>query len=123
VTGKLFLSAFREICRRRTISGSEDAFLELNLWIRSYKNEKEKCPLSDDEDLHCILSRSANFEQFRERLLTPQFEGITHFMSENWTFSRVIFFLLGHHTGTLQMNFKVCSELSLQISLCIPRHL
>jgi hypothetical protein len=42
------------------ISRSEDAFAELNPWIRSYKNEKEKCLRSADEDLNAILSSIAN---------------------------------------------------------------
>jgi hypothetical protein len=36
---------------------------ELNLWIRSYKNEKEKCPLSVDEDLNSSRARSSNSEK------------------------------------------------------------
>jgi hypothetical protein len=42
------------------ILGLADAFLELNLWTRCYKNEKEKSPPSADEDLNPILWMGAN---------------------------------------------------------------
>jgi hypothetical protein len=58
--GETAFVSFSRGCRRRMISRSEDVFLEFNLWIRSYKNEKEKSPPSADEDLNSILSMGAN---------------------------------------------------------------
>jgi hypothetical protein len=51
--------------------------------------------------------------------LSRRFEGHSPDRA-NRTFSRIVFSLLGHRT--LQLNSKIWTELSLQISLCTPRN-
>jgi hypothetical protein len=70
-TGDCIFRSSRD-SRWRTISGSEDAFLELNLWIRSYKNEKEKCRLFADEDLN---SRSVQLRTIQTNRTDPSICG------------------------------------------------
>jgi hypothetical protein len=96
------------------ISRSEDSCLELILWIRSYTNEPDNSPPSSHEDLDSILRGVQIANNSGNRWLTPQFEGVADVPMkgknklgnvERSTFSRVVFFLLGHYT--LPMNSKV----------------
>jgi hypothetical protein len=61
---------------------SEHPFLELNLWIRFYKNEKGKCPLSADGKSRFYSLDESKLRPIQRNIAEPQFEGVTVFMSK-----------------------------------------